>query len=370
MSQPKVAIVCDWLTNMGGAEKTVLALHQAFPDAPIFTAVFDPKACPEFAGLDVRTTYLQKLPNQLRTKHQLFPLLRANAFRQLDLRAYDVIISAASAEAKAVRKRPGAVHICYCHTPTRYYWSHYKDYKSEPGFGPLNPAVRVALPALVHLMRRSDLRAVKGVDYFIANSNAVAQRIKKYYRRDANVIHPPVDLRRFRNFDINGERHGFIAVGRQVPYKRFDLVVQACTHLDLPLSLYGNGPEHRRLKRLAGPTVRFVVGATDKHVAAALAKAQAFIFAQEEDFGITQIEALAAGTPVIAYAKGGALDVVADGKTGVLFNKQTVNSLENAIKSFQKQRFQAVSIQKTADQFSQERFVAEIQKFVATHEHR
>ena len=127
MRAPKVAIVCDWLTNMGGAEKTVLALHKAFPDAPIYTSVFDPKECPEFAGLDVRTTYLQKLPAKIRTRHQLFPTLRANAFRALDLSAYDVIISSASAEAKAVQKRPDAVHICYCHTPTRYYWSHYRD---------------------------------------------------------------------------------------------------------------------------------------------------------------------------------------------------------------------------------------------------
>jgi hypothetical protein len=181
MTAPKIAIVCDWLTNMGGAERVVLALHKAFPDAPIYTSVFTPETMPAFRDLDVRTTYLQKLPLPLRGKHQLFPLQRASAFRKLNLREYDIIISSASAEAKAVRKRPDAVHICYCHTPTRYYWSHYKEYVASPGMGPLNPLVRVALPTLVNMMRKIDLRAVDGVDYFIANSSAVSGRIAKYY---------------------------------------------------------------------------------------------------------------------------------------------------------------------------------------------
>ncbi|HSE29145.1 MAG TPA: glycosyltransferase [Candidatus Saccharimonadales bacterium] len=362
----KVAIVCDWLTNMGGAEKTVLALHDAFPDAPIYTSVFDKKACPEFVGLDVRTTYLQNLPAKVRAKHQLFPTFRTNAFRSLDLSEFDVVISSASAEAKAVKVRPDAIHICYCHTPTRYYWSHYNEYLAEPGLGPLNPAVRVAMPALVHFMRQADLRAVNGVDYFIANSNEVKKRIKQYYNRDSTVIHPPVDLHRFSKVKTNNARTGFVVVGRQVPYKRTDLAIQACNKLKLPLTIYGDGPEHERLVKLAGPTIKFVVGASDKAVVEALAKAKAFIMPQVEDFGIVQIEAMAAGTPVIAFGQGGSLDTVSD-KTGVLFSKQTVDSLAKAIEQFQAKKFDHAAIQSSASGFSSERFVQEIRDFVRSH---
>lgn len=367
MPKPNIAIVCDWLTNMGGAERVVLALHKTFPDAPIFTSVFTPETMPAFSGLDVRTTYLQKLPGYLRAKHQLFPLQRTQAFRKLDLSEYDIIISSASAEAKAIIKRPGAVHICYCHTPTRYYWSHYKEYLAAPGLGPLNPAARLALPALVRTMRKLDLRAVEGVDYFIANSSAVAGRIKKYYGHDSTVIHPPVDMARFRDLDITDKRSGFVVVGRQVPYKRFDLTVKACTDLNLPLTLYGTGPDHKRLVAMAGPSVRFVEGANDKQIAKALTKAAGYIFPQEEDFGITQLEPLAAGCPVIAFAKGGALDIVVDGKTGIFFSEQTIESLKKAIRRFERMKFMPKILQNYAEEFSEERFMAQMKKFVGTH---
>lgn len=368
MTQPKVAIVCDWLTNMGGAERVVLALHETFPDAPIYTSVFTPETMPAFSGLDVRTTYLQKLPGYLRSRHQLFPLQRAAAFRKLDLREYDVIISSASAEAKAVLKRPDAVHICYCHTPTRYYWSHYNEYLAAPGMGFLNPAVRVALPALVRKMRKIDLQAAAGVDYFITNSSTVAARIKKYYGRDSTVIYPPVDMVRFRNLDITGEREGFILLGRQVPYKRYDIAVDACNQLKTPLTLYGTGPDHARLECMAGPTIRFVEGANDKQVAKALVKAEGFIFPQEEDLGIVQIEAIAAGCPVIAYAKGGALDIVVKGKTGIFFDEQTAESLAAALKRFNPARFNPKTLQAQAEQYSEQLFIEHIRQFVARHQ--
>jgi glycosyltransferase involved in cell wall biosynthesis len=365
---PKIAIVCDWLTTYAGAEKVVVALGKAFPGAPIYTSVFEPKSEAgkrAFAGHDIRTTYLQKLPAKLRSRHQLFPLQRANAFRNLDLSEFDIIISSASAEAKAARTRPGAIHICYCHTPTRYYWSHYKEYLAEPGFGKtMNAAVRVALPALVRIMRRIDLRAVKGVDYFIANSSVVAERIKKYYGRDSTIIHPPVAMDYFRNLDITGKRHGFVASGRQVPYKRQDLAITACNELKLPLTVFGEGPEHERLAKLAGPTITLrSYNAAD--LAKALASAEAFLNPQDDDFGIVQVEALAAGTPVIAYAKGGALDTVVDGKTGVLFKEQTAASLADAIERFRGMGFDHAAIHKRGEAFSEERFIAEIKGFVA-----
>lgn len=364
MPRQKVAIVYDWLTNMGGAERVVLAMHDAFPDAPIFTSVFDPEGCPPFKGLDVRTTWLQKLPRALRKRHQLFPIFRAQAFRRLDLHEYDVVISISSAEAKAVRVRPGARHICYCLTPTRYYWSHYEEYKKEPGFGALNPLVRLALPAFVGRMRELDLRAIDGVNEFIAISSAVASRIKTYYNRDSSIIYPPVGMQRFRGLDITGTRKGFVALGRQVPYKRIDLAVKVCTDLNLPLTVYGNGPEHEKLVAMAGPTVKFVVGAPDEVIAKALAGAQGFFFPQEEDFGIVQVEAMAAGCPVIAYAKGGALDVVTEGKTGVFFSEQTPESVAEAIRKLQKMRFAPKVLQAHAETFSEENFIRQLHELV------
>jgi glycosyltransferase involved in cell wall biosynthesis len=362
---PRIALVTDWLTNMGGAEKVVLAAAKAFPGAPIYTSVFTAETMPDFRGLDIRTTYLQKFPEFLRKKHQLFPVLRAYAFRHLDLSEYDVVLSFASAEAKAVRARPGAKHICYCHTPTRYYWSHYDEYRREPGFGVLNPLVRLIIPPFVWWMRRLDLRSVQGIDQFIANSSTVAERIQKYYHRDSTVLHPPVDMRRFRNLDINGKRSGFVALGRQVPYKRIDLAIQACNRLKLPLTVYGNGSEHERLVSMASPTVKFVTNATDDQIVHALASAEAYLMPQEDDFGIVQIEAMAAGTPVIAYGHGGSRDAVIEGKTGVFFDQQTVKSLVAALQSFDPSKFDAHEIQKYAEAFSEKKFISKLQVLAA-----
>jgi len=367
MPQPKVALVCDWLTNMGGAEKVVLAIAKAYPDAPIYTSVFTPETMPAFKDLDIRTTYLQKLPGFLRRKHQLFPVLRAHAFSHLDLSEYDIVISMASAEAKAIRVREGATHICYCHTPTRYYWSHYEEYRREPGFGVLNPLIRLIIPPFVRWMRKLDLQAAKGVDYFIANSKTVAARIQKYYGRKSFVLNPPVDMRRFRNLDINGPREGLIAVGRQVPYKRIDLAVEACSEFMLPLKVYGDGSEHERLVAMAGPTVEFIMHANDHQVVQALARAQAYIMPQEEDFGIVQIEAMGAGTPVIAYSVGGSQDAVIDGKTGLFFHKQTAESLAEALQEFTSVKFNHTAIQKHAEKFSEENFIRTLHSFVAEH---
>jgi len=293
-------------------------------------------------------------------------VLRAHAFRKLDLSEYDIIISSASAEAKAVRKRPDAMHICYCHTPTRYYWSHYKDYLKDPGFGALNPLIRLIIPPFVRWMRKLDLRAVQGVDYFIANSHAVAARIKKYYKRDAAVINPAIDMQPFRKVKVNGPRQGFVMLGRQVAYKRYDLGVQACTELNTPLTVIGNGPEHDKLLAMAGQSVRFRQ-ADDRQKVQALAEAEAFLFPQEEDFGMVQIEAMAAGTPVIAYKKGGALDAVVAGKTGLFFDAQTVASLKGAIKKFRKQKFNHAAIRKHTQVFDEAHFIQALRDFVLRH---
>jgi glycosyltransferase involved in cell wall biosynthesis len=369
-STPKIALVYDWLTNMGGGERALFALHKAFPDAPIYTSVYIPEACGLFKDADVRTTYLQKLPRFLRKRHQLFPMLRPRAFRALDLSEYDIIISMGSAEAKAVRKRPDALHINYCFTPIRYYWSHYEDYKKNPGLGFLNPLVRLVIPPFVATMRKADLRAAEGVDHFISISSAISERIKTYYGKPASaLIYPPVDMTRFRPLDISGPRKGFIITGRQVAYKRMDLAIAACNKLGTPLTLMGNGAEHKKLVAMAGPSVKFVVGtvgSNDNELENALAHAEGFLNPQDEDFGITHIEAMAAGCPIVALAKGGALDTMIEGKTGVFIQEQTVDALAAGMQKLQSTRFAPKVLQMHAEQFSEERFIQEIKDCVAS----
>ena len=364
--QPKIVIVCDWLTNMGGAERVALAMHEAFPDAPIYTSVYEPSKMPLFNGLDVRTTWLQKLPRPVRKLHKFFPILRVKAFRDLDLSEFDIIISNTGAEAKQVRKtRDDQVHICYCLTPIRYYWSHYDEYKKDPGFGKLNWLVRLAMPLMVPPLKKADLAATKDIDVFIGISTEVQKRIKQYYGRTSTVIHPPVDVERFTKVSQPLEkRNGYIALGRQVPYKRIDLAVHACTALKLPLTVIGNGSEHDRLVAQAGPTVEFVTDADDKEVAEALGSARGFIFPAEEDFGIVQVEALAAGTPVIAYAHGGSEDIVQHGKGGLTFRAQNVISLENALMEAEKTSCKPADLQRIAKRFHEHLFITKIRKVI------
>lgn len=367
--QPKIAIVCDWLTNMGGAENVVLAIHQAFPEAPIYTSTFVPEAMPLFRKLDVRTTYLQKLPKPLRKLHKFFPILRVRAFQKLDLTDYDIIISSSSAEAKQIRKtRPDQLHICYCHTPIRYYWSHYDEYRRNPGFNPfVNFFVKLTMPLLVPALRRADFLAAQQVDYFIANSSFIQQRIKTYYRRNSIVIHPPVDIQRFK--PARRRQDFYVALGRQVPYKRIDLAVQAATKLNLPLKVFGKGPEHHHLRSIAGPTVSFYSdfqgNASNQEVEKALNHAKGFIFPAEEDFGIVQVEALAAGAPVISYGVGGTKDIVADQVHGVYFHQQTVKSLIRAIKRAEKIHFKTSTLTKQAQRFDQQLFIQRLRDFVS-----
>ncbi|TAL15288.1 glycosyltransferase family 4 protein [Patescibacteria group bacterium] len=366
MPAPKVAIVADWLTNMAGAERVVLAMHEAFPDAPIYTSVYIPENLPDFKGLDVRTTWIQKLPGSLKRLYKWFPVLRVWAFRSLDLSAYDIILASTIAESKQVRKtRPDQILISYCHTPVRYYYSHYDEYRRDPGFGRMNWLVRLLIPIFVPHQKKLDYAAAQNVDVFIANSTEVQRRIKKYYGRSSTVIHPPVDVSRF---EPSRERADYyVALGRQVPYKRIDLPVAAATTLNLPLHVFGNGSEHERLTKIAGPTVTFYTdrsgNASDAAVANALNHAKGYIFPSEEDFGIVAVEALAAGSPVIAYAKGGAEDIV-DSESGVTFKTQTVESLIEAIKIAETQTFLPGTLRRKARRFDKSLFITKIRNVV------
>ena len=365
---PKVAIVCDWLTNMGGAENVVLAMHEAFPDAPIYTSAYEPNAMPAFHGLDIRTTWIQKLPKSLRRLHKWFPVLRVHAFRSLDLSEYDIILASTIAESKQVQKtREDQVLISYCHTPIRYYWSHYDQYRKDPGFGKLNWLVRLLIPVLVPSQRKADYEAAQKVDLFIANSSEVQSRIKTYYKKPSTVLHPPVDVSRFTPAKNRGDH--YVALGRQVPYKRIDLAVAAATKLGVPLKVFGNGAEHQKLRDLAGPTVEFYTDrfgdASDDAVTEALNTAKGFIFPAEEDFGIVQAEALAAGAPVIAYGKGGALDIVQPQVSGVFFDRQEVDDVAHAIKKAESMQFMPATLRRKAKRFEKGMFISKLRRIVA-----
>jgi glycosyltransferase involved in cell wall biosynthesis len=368
MSSPKIAIVCDFLTVMGGAEKVVYALHEAFPNAPIYTGIYDAEKLPEFKNLDVRTTWLQKIPKKLRKTYKLFPTLQASAFRSLDLSEFDIILTSSYLNANQVRKtRPNQVLISYCHTPARYYWSHYEEYKKQPGFGKLDPLIRLLIPMFVPHQRKLDYKAAQNVDVFIDNSSEVQKRIKKYYGKPSTVIHPPVDVARF---EPARQRDDFyMTVGRQLPYKRYDLIVTACTKLGIPLKVFGNGSAHDELVKIAGPTVQFYTDrfsdASDAELEKALNHAKGWLYAAEEDFGIVQVEALAAGAPVIALAKGGTLDIVQDGESGVLFNEQSVEAITKAIQKAEATTFLPGTLRRKAKRFEKGMFIRKMQYIIA-----
>ena len=360
MKPLRVAIVHDWLVG-GGAERVVYELHTLYPNAPIYTSYCTEEWRKKLHN-KVVTGFLQRWP--FGALRKFIGPLRIWWFTHLDLSAYDLVISSSgNGEAKGIKVPKGTTHICYCHSPTHYYWRHYDQYLAHPGFGVFNPLVRFSLKFLVGPLRQWDLKASKRPAHFIANSTHIKADIKQYYNRDATVIHPPVDIARF-TVPAPAERTGFVTSGRQVPMKRTDIIVEACTRLNLPLTVIGRGPDHKRLVALAGPSVTFLTNVTDEEMPHHLAKAKAFLFASFEDFGITPVEAMAAGTPVIALKAGGALDYVEPGITGSFFTEQTVDSLVNALTSFDTTTYKAHVIQAKAARFSPAAFHKAIRAFI------
>ncbi|MHB8597620.1 MAG: glycosyltransferase [Ktedonobacteraceae bacterium] len=356
----KVALVHDYLNQMGGAERVVMAFHDIFPDAPIYTSIYDPKRVdPAFQKMDVRTTFMQKLP--LVTKHhQPYLPFYPFAMESLDLRGYDLVLSSSSAFGKGVITRPETLHICYCHTPMRWCWA-YDEYVEREQLGKV---ARKVLPLLMTGLRVWDQTSAMRVDHFIANSPVVAERIQKYYRRDAIVIPPPVEASRFIFDPLTQPEDYFLVVCRLIPYKRIDLAIEACNRLKLPLVIIGNGRDEERLKKMAGPTIRFMGRLSDDEVLHYYAHCRAFLFPVEDDFGITPLEAQAAGRPVIAYGVGGALASVIDGITGVFFHEQTVDSLASVLATFDEHSFDTQVIRNHALEFDMPRFRRRILQFI------
>ena len=339
----------------------VLSMHRLFPDAPLYTLVHDPRKIKNFFGdLNIRTSFIQKLPfshRRLRWYLSLMP----TAIESFDLSDYDVILSSASAFGKGAIAPPRAVHICYCHTPTRYLWSDANTYLSEMGVSGITKGV---LDIILNRIRMWDQLAAQRVDYFIANSRFIQERIRRYYNRQSTVMYPPVDV---QNYPQLPERKPYyVLLSRLRPYKRVDLAIKAFNRLGMRLVIAGDGEERSKLAKLAGPTITFAGDVTEQEKKKLFAGAQGFINPQEEDFGITAVEAMAAGTPVIAFGAGGTLETVIEGSTGLFFEEQTWQCLADAVIRAQRHRFDHELIRRHAQTFSTARFEQELKAFVET----
>lgn len=355
---PRVAIVHDYLVDSGGAERVVEALHEQFPDAPIFTSVYDSRTTfSSFREMDVRSSFLQHLPVTKRNYKFLLPFFSL-AFERFDLSSYEIVISSASAFAKGVVTSPSTCHICYCHTPPRFAWR-YHEYVAQEQFGNL---ARGIISLIVHFIRTWDFASAQRVDYFIANSCSTARRIQENYRRNATIIHPPVDVEKFSPSSEIGDY--YLIVSRLAPYKRIDLAVEAFNRLGLPLVVVGAGADEWRLRKLAKANVRFMGHVAQNDLARLYAQCRAVIFPGVEDFGIVPLEANAAGRPAIAYAADGALETVVAGTTGVFFNEQSAEALAQAVAETDVRKFDPRVIRAHAENFSKSRFKERIAEFV------
>ena len=364
LEQARVAIVHEWLAPYGGSERVVNAMLKVFPHADLHALIHDPdrlRGTP-LERTSVRTSFIQSLYKS-KERYRLYLPLMPFAVEQLDLRSYDLIISSSHAVAKGVLTGADQLHLSYTHAPIRYAWDLYLEYLTESG---MDRGVKSWLARLVlHYVRLWDVCAANRVDVYLANSSSIARRIKKLYRRSAQVIYPPVDVKRYR-YDLPRERF-FVAISRFVPYKRMNLIVKTFTRMGRPLVVIGEGPEFEKVRSIAGPNVKLLGYQPDDKAADYLQRARAFVFAAEEDFGIVPVEAQAAGCPVIAYGKGGALETVvgwpAPEATGIFFDAQTPDALEEAVRFFEEHdgEFESESCRRNAERFRQERFREEFQ---------
>lgn len=358
---PKIAIICDWLTNLGGAEQVVLDMHEAFPNAPIYTSIYNQQKLPQFRKAKIKTSFLQKFPFAKKA-HQLYLGLMPYAFESFDLSKYDIVISSCFACSKGVITKPETLHICYCHNPMRYVWDDSHSYLKEHGFPWI---VKALAKPLLHKIRLWDSLAAKRVDKYIANSEFVSKRIQKYYHYKSEVIHPGV---RFNQTEVSLKAEKgdyYLAVGRLKAYKRFDLLVKAFNQTEKKLLIVGTGENLNQLKKInTNPNTQFLGFVDEEDLKKYYQNAKALLFPQCEDFGITPIEAQYFGCPVIAYNKGGATETVINKKTGVLFEHQNIDSILKAIQTLETLDLNPKEIHKHATQFQSKNFQEKLKKFV------
>ncbi len=361
MTEPQVALAHDYLNQYGGAERVVEVLHDMYPHAPVYTSIYDPDSMPPgYREWDIRTSFLQHAPAIHRNHQPYLPFYPAAfKFLKVDPR-YDLLISSSSAWGKGVRVDPSVLHICYCHSPMRFAWDfdHYADRERMDGF------TRKAVQPVLRRLRNWDRATSRRVHHFIANSRVVQQRIADFWGRESTVIHPPVDTDSFTPANPGDVGEFYVLVSRLVPYKRFDIAIEAANRLAIPLKIIGDGRARAELKAMAGPTVEFLGRVSDAERNRLFAQCRAAIFPAEDDFGIGQVEVQAAGRPVIAYDRGGAQETVRDGETGVLFSPQTPDGMIDAIRRFEQLTFSSDTIVQHARQFSRARFEKEIRAFV------
>jgi len=356
---PSLAIVHDWLNQIGGAEDVLTEIHAMYPDAPIYTSIYAPDKMPAaMRKWDIRTNWLDKLPG-IHDHHQPYLPFYPLGFGGTDLSAYDLVMSIKSGFSNGVKTRPGAAHIDYCLTPTRYAWMP-DAYLQREGFG---KAVEIGLRPLAAWLKRWDYRAAQRVTHFVAISTEVQRRIRRYYHRESVIIFPPVDMDKFRPNDQPPEPFFFV-LSRLIPYKRIDLAIRACNQVGCKLVVAGSGRDREALEAIAGPTIEFRGYVSDAEAADLMARCQAFIFPGLEDFGITPLQAQAAGRPVIAFGAGGALDTVIPGKTGAFFTEQTPEALAETLATFDPSRYDPAACRANAQRFSNERFHSELGDYV------
>ena len=356
----KIALVHDYFIQMGGAERVAAVMHDSFPSAPIYTTVALPHRLPdELRGADIRTSAMQRLPGMERRFRQYF-MLYPFAVEQFDLSEYDLILSSSSGYAKGVRRSRNAIHVCYCHTPMRWVWR-YQDYAERESFGGM---ARSILPMFLWGLKKWDLRAAQQPNYYIANSQVVADRIKKIYGREAIVIPPPIDVDRFEPASFVEDY--YLILSRLVPYKRIDLAIEACNKLGRRLVIIGDGPDRVRLEKLAGPTVQFLGRQPDTQVNLYASRCRALLFPGEEDFGMVPLEVNAAGRPVIAYRAGGAVETVVEGVTGIFFDKPNSTALINAIEEFEIRLWNTRLMREHAEKFDRKVFSFRVLQFLGS----
>jgi len=355
----KLAIVHDYLNQYGGAERVVEALHEAFPNAPIYTSIYLPKRMPEsFQKMDIRTSFMQKLPFLM--KHfKKYLMLYPKAFKSFDLSNYDVILSSSSAFAKGINKPSRSLHVCYCYTPMRFAWR-YDDYIKGEKFGFITKNI---LKFFIKRLKEWDIRTNKSVDHFIGISKYISERIKNIYDRESVVIYPPVETMKYNpSAEISDY---YLIVSRLNPYKKIEVAIKAFNKLGYPLTIIGGGPYKRHLMSIAGNNIEFTGKLSDNELSENYSKCKALIFPGEEDFGIVPVEAQAAGRPVIAYRSGGAVETVIENETGVFFNEQTEDSIVDAVRKFENMNFNSERIRQNARNFDKEIFKEKIKKYVS-----
>lgn len=373
--QKKIAIIADWITSRGGAEHVVLALTEIFENVQVFTSVYNPDLFPEFQKYNVQTTFLQKLPTAIRNKHQFLLPLFPKAFQNLDLSDFDILISSSSSGfSKCVQKtRKDQIHICYCHTPVRFLYHAKDEYLHGYPLPWFAKPAKALLPKLLKKLTKIDQKAIKDVDYFISNSDFVGKRVKKYYHREATTLYPGVDTNPFVQAGTKYKtKDYFFAVGRFIPYKKFDLLIQTFIKNGLPLKLGGTGPELEKCKKMVeqsgAQNIEFLGFIPYTDLAKHYAQCRAFLFPAEEDFGLTPVEAMSAGTPVIYFNAGGAKESVGQNKCGLWFDYQTPQSLQSALDLFleKESSFDHAHISKHGQSFDVTEFKKNIEKFVHT----